>query len=111
MEGDYYDEEKEVLQKDRPEMLSPADTDAPLVLHAGPMGSVDVNAEEVDGQKVVPAYTVIFNKTLNRHSPSSSAATVGQECSMSASTTATATPGLYLYLHRRWSTDREYQCP
>lgn len=69
LEGDNYDEEKEVLQKDRPEMLSTADTDAPLVLYAGPVGSVDVNAEEVDGQKVVPAYTVVFNKTLNRHSP------------------------------------------
>ncbi|TNJ28308.1 Radial spokehead-like protein [Giardia muris] len=69
LEGDAYDPDKEVIQGDRPEVLASAETDAPIIIHLGGPEVFDVAAVEVDGQRTVPAYAIIYNKTLNRHSP------------------------------------------
>jgi len=90
MEGDVYDEEREVATGDRPDALATLDGDQNLILLARPLYSeklakgkwtqedfdrklgISANsnaADEPDGVTVVPAYTILYNKTLNRHSP------------------------------------------
>lgn len=65
LEGDVYDDEKEILNGDKAEPMVAASNDAEIIVHNVIPQQIGVNAEAV---KVKP-YKAIFDKLLFKNSP------------------------------------------
>ncbi|CAL5994356.1 Radial_spokehead-like protein [Hexamita inflata] len=64
-EGDFYDEEKEILTGERPEPMAPASGDSEIIIHSVKIPEVAVQAEQVR----IPAYRTIYDRLLSKNSP------------------------------------------
>ncbi|KAH0570663.1 Radial spokehead-like protein [Spironucleus salmonicida] len=64
-EGDFYDEEKELPQGDRPEQMAAASGDSEIIIHTNKKQEINIASE----LPKVPPYKVITNKLLYKNSP------------------------------------------
>lgn len=65
LEGDVYDEEKEILNGEKPEVMAAANGDAEIIVHNVKLTEISVQAEQVK----IPAYKTIFDRLLSKNSP------------------------------------------